>query len=242
MVHLDDGNLLCEVLELPNVASPVGLLQESCRLIAERERRHMIPRAEIDGELPEEERDVLFPFAQGGYAYLYGVEAVEEVFAEASVVGSLPHVEVGGSDDTYVGLAHLSGAHAQELSRLQHAQQPHLRLQGQFAHFVQEQGAPVGYLEIAFVLVLGVREGTFLVSEELGVNGALRYGTAVDREIRSVLARRESMDNLREMLLPDARLAGDEDTEVRPCDLHCHFDISVEQRTVADNAETLLDG
>ena len=50
------------------------------------------------------------------------------------------------------------------------------------------------------------------------------------------------MDNLREMLLPDARLAGDEDTEVRACDLHCHFDISVEQRTVADNAETLLDG
>ena len=48
-----------------------------------------------------------------------------------------------------------------------------------FSYFVQEERAPVSLLEIALSGVNGTGEGAFLVSEQFGINGALRNCTAV---------------------------------------------------------------
>ena len=241
MVHLYHRDLFGEVFQLADIAAPVAVLQQPCRFFTQRERRHLIAIAEIHGELPEEQGNVLFALAQSGNAYLYGVETVVEILAETAVFASLAHVEVGCCDDAYIGLTHGTRTHTQELARLEHTQQAHLRLERQFTYFVEEERTSVGNLEIAFVLRLRVGESAFLMSEEFGVDGALRDSAAVDGEIRSVFAGRESMDDLRKMLLTYTGFAGDEHTQIGARYLHRNLDIPIEQRTLANDAETLLD-
>ena len=92
--------------------------------------------------------------------------------------------------------------------------------------------------------MLGFRVGerTFLVTEQLTVYRALGDSAAVHREIRTVFAGREGMDDFREMLFTHTRLTGDEHTQIGARNLHGNLYITVEQRAVSDDAETLFDG
>ena len=91
------------------------------------------------------------------------------------------------------------------------------------------------------MLVLGVGERPFLVSEQFAVDGSFRDSSAVNGELGSVFARRESVDDFWEVLFSDTGLTGDEHAEIRLGNLNRDFYISVEQRTGADNSESLLD-
>ena len=90
------------------------------------------------------------------------------------------------------------------------------------------------------MLVLRVRERTFLMTEQLAVYRPLGYRTAVYCEVRTVLARGESMDDLREMLFSYTRLSGHQHAQIRAGHLNRNFYPSVQQRTGADNAEPLF--
>ena len=114
-------------------------------------------------------------------------------------------------------------------------------LQRQFTDFIEEKCSSVGYFEIPFVFVLGVRERSFLMPEEFTVDRSLGDGTAVDGKISTVLAGRESVNDFREMLFPDTGFAGDEHAQIRAGNLHGYFDIAIEQRTLTDDAESLFD-
>ena len=90
-----------------------------------------------------------------------------------------------------------------------------MRLAGQLADLVQEEGAAVGLLEIALPLADGAGEGPFLVAEEFGVDGALRDGSAVDRQVLAGPAAAVLVDDLGEVFLAHAALARDQDGQVR---------------------------
>ena len=77
--------------------------------------------------------------------------------------------------------------------------------------------------------------------EKFRVDGAFGDGTAVDGEIRSVLASGEGVNNLREMLFADTRFPCYKDAKVGLCHLQGNLYTTIEQRTVADNAEPLFD-
>ena len=91
------------------------------------------------------------------------------------------------------------------------------------------------------MLVLCVRERTFLVTEQLAVDGPFGNSTAVHSKVRPVLARRIRVYDLRKMLFTHTRLAGNEYAQIRTGHLYGDFYISVEQRAHTNNPKPLLD-
>ena len=60
------------------------------------------------------------------------------------------------------------------------------------------------------MLTYGARERTFLVSKEFAVNGALRNGAAVNREILAGMTQTVIVNQTRDNFLTHATLACDE--------------------------------
>ena len=90
------------------------------------------------------------------------------------------------------------------------------------------------------MLIFGIREGTFLVSEEFAIDGSFRYRAAVDGKVRTVFASRESVNDFREMLLTDTGFSGDEHAQIGTRYLHGYFDVAIQERTLSDDPKTLL--
>ena len=80
------------------------------------------------------------------------VEAEEKVLAKFLALDAFLEAAVGGGDDAHVHFDGAIAAHAFEFPLLQDAQQLGLDLGGDFADFVQQDGAAVGQLEPAFAL------------------------------------------------------------------------------------------
>ena len=112
------------------------------------------------------------PLAQGRHVDGKHVEAIIEIFAEAAFLRQLGQVPVGGRDDAHIDLHRALGADGIDFAFLQHAQQFHLHVERQFADFVEEQRAAVGFHELAEMLVGGARER----SPSRGRTGSTRPG------------------------------------------------------------------
>ena len=197
---------------------------------------------EVGGELAEEEVDViLVALAQGGHLDLDAGEAVVEVLAELAHGHGVGEVDVGGGDHAHVRLLHLGGADLHVFAVLQHAQQQRLRLLGELADLVEEEGAAVGLLEIALALADRAGEGALLVAEELGVDGAFGDGAAVDGQVFPGPAAAVLVDDLGDVLLADAALACDQDGQVRGGHGDGRLQGTVQPGIVADDVEFIFE-
>ena len=146
---LEQGRLLDDVLELPHIARPAVALQQGACAVSERYGRHAVALGEVGSEFAREQQDVAAAFAQRRDAYLHRAEAVVQVFAEAPVGHGARHVDIGGRHHADVGALHLAGTHFYEFSAFEHTKQAGLCGEWQFGHFVEENRASVGFLEIS---------------------------------------------------------------------------------------------
>ena len=112
---------------------------------------------------------------------------------------------------------------------------------GQLAYLVEEYGASVGLLKVAFAFVEGTCEGTFFVTKEFGIYGALGDGATVHSHVRFVLTQAEGVNDLWEDLLTATALANDEDRELNGGNLHSRVYGPEQLGVVANNAKTRLD-
>ena len=112
-------------------------------------RPEVVAAAELVDEVLGERPDVLGPLPQRRHADRHDAQPVVEVLAEPLLRHQRRQVLVGGRDDADGHVARLLAADALELPFLQHAQQLGLRRLVQVAHFVEEDGAAVGQLELA---------------------------------------------------------------------------------------------
>src|SRR5258705_9714856 len=110
-----------------------------------------------------------------------------------------------------------------DLALLQHTQQRHLRLGGQVADFIEENGAAVGGLESSQASLQRAREGALFVTEELRRNERLWYGRAVHPDERLGSPSRPLVNGARDELLAGTRFAQDEDRRIGRGDLR-HLD------------------
>ncbi len=101
-------------------------------------------------------------------------------------------------------------AHALAFARLQHAQQLGLQAGRHVADLVQEEGAPVGHLEVAHAVGPGVGEGALHVAEQLALEHPLRDAARVHRDDRPRGAGGTGVDPARHHLLAGAVLARDQ--------------------------------
>ena len=101
-----------------------------------------------------------------------------------------------------------------DLARLQGAQQFDLRVEGQLANLVEEQGAAVGLLELAGPLVDRAGKRAPLVAEQNTFHQVFRDGTAVHRDEGPFLALALALDGPGDQLLADPTLALDQDRNI----------------------------
>ena len=78
------------------------------------------------------------------------------------------------------------------------------------------------------------------MAEQFGVYRAFGNGPAVDGYVAAVFACAQFVDDFGEEFLPGTAFAQDQDAQVRVGNLGGYVDGPVEQRRIADDAETLL--
>src|SRR5690606_5155806 len=93
------------------------------------------------------------------------VEAVIEIFAEGACGYHRREVAVGRGNDAHVDRDLLAPPDPSDLSGLQRAQQPRLRLGRHIANLVEKQGSAMGLLELADAAAHRPGEGALFVSE-----------------------------------------------------------------------------
>ena len=109
--------------------------------------------------------NILGAVAQRGNAQVHHVQAIQQVFAEGAVLDRFGQVAVGGADNADVHLDRLGAADAVDLAFLDGAQQLGLQAHIHFADFVQQQGAAIGFFELADAPRDGAGEGALLMAE-----------------------------------------------------------------------------
>src|SRR6185295_3110930 len=110
--------------------------------------------------------NVLVTLPERRHVYGEDVEPVVEVFAERTDLHLLGKVAVGRRDDAHVDLDGTLGADRVDLAFLQRAQELDLHVEPELADLVEEEGAAVGFLELAEMLVGGAGERALLVAEQ----------------------------------------------------------------------------
>ena len=133
-------------------------------------------------EVAGEGGDIEFAFAEGRGVEGDDVEAVIEIFAEAAGFDFGGEFAVGGGEDAGVEFDGLATADAFELALLEDAEEFGLELRGEFADFIEEDGAAGGGFELAGFAFDGAGEGAFFVAEEFAFEETFAEDGAVEGE------------------------------------------------------------
>src|SRR5262249_59917347 len=130
----------------------------------------VVPRAwEATQEVGDEELNVRPALAERRHRDLDDTDAVEEVAPEPPEPDRLLEMAVRRRDEADVHLAPAVGADALHHAVLEHAQQLRLERERGLADLVEEQGAPVGQLELSFALGDRAGERAARVAEQLAL-------------------------------------------------------------------------
>ena len=165
-------------------------------------------------EMFDKGRNVVFAVAERRHHHGIDIQAVVQVFAELAGFHHFNHVAVGGRNQTDIHFDGFPRTHGVNLAFLNGAQQLHLHVERQFRHFIEKQGAAVGFLKFAAMLAGGAGEGAFFVAKENGFNEIFRNGTAVDRHERAAGAFAFALDGAGNHFLADARFPFDQDGNI----------------------------
>ena len=144
------------------------------------DRRPILLDPSLAQEVLDQTRNVFGMLAQGWHAQYHDREAVVEVETKGAPVDLRPEVAIRCRYQSDIDGDLVAATDTAKAAPLQRAEQARLQLGRELAHFVEEEGSPVGPLEGADVLAVGAGEGTLLVAEEFAGDQRRRKGTAVD--------------------------------------------------------------
>ena len=200
------------MLELPDVARPVVLLQRAQR--ADRDPADPLARLAAEGadERLHEGGEVLAPLAQRGHAQRVAGHPVIEVPPEGAVLHPALEVGVGGRHHPDVHRGRRP-AHRLHLLLLEGAEELRLKGRRHLPDLVEEQRPALGQLEPPGAL-RDTRGDALADAEQLGLEEVDGDRGAVDGHERPRLTRGGEVQNAGHALLADARLAEDEDRQV----------------------------
>jgi hypothetical protein len=166
--------------------------------------------------------------SQGGKLNGNLAQTIIQVFPEPAAADGIVKVDVGRGHDTHIGFLDFGRTHLHEFAGFQHAQQADLGGQGEFSHFIQKNGATIGFFEIPLAGVGCAREGPLFVPKQLRINGPLGDGSAVHGHIGTMLSRTELMDDSRHDLLARSAFSEHQYTDVCRGHLGSHHERTIQ--------------
>src|SRR5439155_24217754 len=143
------------------------------------------------------------------------IQTIEQVRAELACRNRSGEIDIAGRDDPDIDAHRVAAAYRFELAFLEHAQQFDLRVERQFADFIQEQGAPIGELKPSSPALDSTGKCAFDMAKQLAFDQARRYGSAVDFHERPAPPLTPGVDRASDQLLPSSRFPIDEHRGVR---------------------------
>src|SRR5579863_8909243 len=126
------------VLEFANVPRPIVGDEQLQRFRGNAAQILAQLRRDALNEVLGEQRDVFAALAQRWQANLNHVEAIEQIFAESSLLNFFGQIFVGGRDDAHIDFNFLRAADAVETALLQDAQEIGLQLGRDVADFIEK--------------------------------------------------------------------------------------------------------
>src|SRR5262245_13456510 len=154
------------VLQLADVTWPIVVLQQLQGLLVDRLEAFSRPGGVALHEVLNESQDVVCTGPKRWHFDGKDIESIEQVLAETPAGHGGTQITVGGRDDSYIDADRLRASDPLEFALLQHSEEHHLRVEGKFTHFIQEDGPTVGHLEPAESPLQGTGESAFLVTEQ----------------------------------------------------------------------------
>ena len=159
-------NLFSDILQLANVARPLIVQQHLLGTLVEHHAVHLIFLGHLQGKQTEQQDDILATLTQRRHLDGYRVEAIVEVFAEATLADGLTDIHIGSGYNTHIGFTNLGATHRDILTSFEHTQQSRLGGQRQFAHLVKEERTLVSYTKVTWRIVDGTSVRTLYMSKE----------------------------------------------------------------------------
>ena len=206
----DDG-ALDAILEFADIAWP-GVEGESAEGIGgEREGSFGIFGGVTVEEFVGDEEDIIGAVAEWGEGDDDDGEAEVEIFAKSAIGDGVLEVRIGGGDDAGVAGEFFAGADGLEAFILEEAEEFDLDLGGEFADFVEEEGAIGGGFDEAFALGGGAGEGPFFVAEEFAFEEIFGDGVTIDGDEGLIFLGGALVDGFGDEFFTGARFAEDED-------------------------------
>jgi len=112
----NNGYLLGNVFELANIARPGVIGKQLAGVFVKGDGGHTVLFGEVHGKFSKEQVNILLSFTKRGNVYGNGVETVEEILPELTLLNGFIEVDVGGGHHPYVCFYHLRGANPYELT------------------------------------------------------------------------------------------------------------------------------
>src|SRR4029079_4269383 len=141
-------------------------------------------------------------------------ETVEQIQPEASFLGSYAQVAIGGCDDAHVHSSRMLVADALKLALLQDSQQLRLKVQRNFANFIQEKRSAIGKLKSAGAVANRPCKRTPDVSKELAFEEFLWNRSAVHANERLPRPPTALRNGTRNQFLAGTRFALDQHARI----------------------------
>ena len=155
------------MLQLPDITGPRVFHQLTPRLPAQPFDRFLVFPAIQPLEMIGQHQDILSPLTQRWYGYLYGIDPIEQVLPETPLAHQLTQIGVGGADQTNIDRDRFHRSQTGDMTFLYSRQQFRLHRQGQVTDLVQKERTTGGHLHPSRLRPSGIREGSFLIAEQL---------------------------------------------------------------------------
>src|SRR5208337_1393007 len=189
-----------------------------------------------------ERQNVLAAFAQRRDTQRDDVEAVIEILAKVMRGDFGLEIAIGRGDYSRIDVDRAFAADALEVLILQKAQKLGLEGGRQVGNLVEKNGAAVGRLETARLVLDRAGERAADVAEKFAFEKFLRERSAIDDNERLALARAPSMNLPRDDVFAGTAFAGEQDSGVACGGLARGFEQALHRGTLRVEQRFLVDG
>ncbi len=121
-----------------------------------------------------------------GQQNLERVDAEHQVLAKLARLDHVVQPAMRGADKAHIDCERIVLAHPTNLAAFEHAEQLGLHRLGQLADLVQKHRPAVGHFEQPDAMLVGPRETSFAMAEQLAFDEVLRQRPAIDRHERLI--------------------------------------------------------
>ncbi len=212
----EDKRPLDHILEFPDIARPLVGHEQGNGLGGDAPDGSALQPVEPLDELVRQERDVLLAPAERREFHPYHVDPVVEVFPEAPCSHPFRQVSIGGDDHPCI---HRLGSRSPQRLiglLLKDTQQPHLERRADLPNLVEKNAPAFRQGEAARLVLARPREGTGLVTEQLGFEKRIRQGPAVHGNEGTFPSGAQVVDRPGDQFLARSRFAKHQD-RARAC-------------------------